>query len=162
MKLAAAWNIYANQIEAMFKKDKDIKFDFNDGVEKVITLRVSKAEKAEALEKLLPAKKEFGNITVKINVISANEAMMKNEQIDLFRKAFKGNAAVSEITTVASLWGPVSFIVFEPEVVQYHNDDMFDLNGIKTTIYQDLAKELFGKSDRIFYCTRDMEKEGLQ
>lgn len=154
-KMVAPWTEFANQVEAMFKEDKDIKFSYDD-ISKVITLRVNGNDKAEALTKLLPAEKEFGNITVKVKVVPANE--LGDSKIDLFAKAFSGNPAVSEITTVETLWGPLSFVVFAPKVVQYYNDTMFDLNGIHTTIYQDLAKEVFGTFDGLYYCTEKVEE----
>ena len=154
-KLVAPWTAYANQVEMMFKEDKDIQFDYND-LDKVITLRVNGNDKAEALTKLLPTEKQFGAITVKINVIPANK--LGEDKIDLFCKAFSGNPAVSEITTVETLWGPLNFVVFAPKVVQYYDDTLFDLNGIHTTIYQDLAKEVFGTFDGLCYCTEKVEE----
>lgn len=156
IKLAAPWITYANQIEAMFKEDKDINFSFDDGKEKIITLRVVGAEKADAIAQLLPAEMTFGNISLKIKVIPANK--LGNKTIDLFRKAFEGNPAVSEITSAESLWGTLNFIMFKPKVVQYYNDSMFDINGIKTTIYQDLAEKIFGNITGIYYCTEKIEE----
>ena len=150
IKLAAPWVIYANQIEAMFKEDKDIVFDYDDN-NKVITLRVNGDDKAEALLQLLPAKKTFGNVSIDIKIIPANDEDTKT--IDLFRKAFNGNPIISEITTLNTMWGSLNFVVFKPKVVQYHNDHMYDLNGICSTIYQDLAKEVFGQDNGVFYCT---------
>ena len=150
VKLAAPWVIYANQIEAMFKEDKDIVFDYDDG-NKVITLRVNGNDKADALSQLLPAKKTFGNVSIDIKIIPANDEDTRT--IDLFRKAFNGNPIISEITTVNTMQGALNFVVFKPKVVQYHNDHMYDLNGICSTIYQDLAKEIFGWNNGIFYCT---------
>lgn len=154
-KMVAPWTEFANQVEAMFKEDKDIKFNYDD-LSKVITLRVNGNDKAEALTKLLPTEKQFGAITVKINVIPANK--LGEDKIDLFCKAFSGNPAVSEITTVETLWGPLSFVVFAPKVVQYYDDTLFDLNGIHTTIYQDLAREVFGTFDGVCYCTEKVEE----
>lgn len=154
-KLVAPWTEFANQVETMFKEDKDIKFSYDD-MSKVITLRVNGNDKAEALTKLLPTEKQFGAITVKVDVIPANK--LGEDKIDLFCKAFSGNPAVSSITTVETLWGPISFVVFAPKVVQYYNDTLFDLNGIHTTIYQDLAKEVFGTFDGLCYCTEKVEE----
>jgi hypothetical protein len=154
VKLAAPWTIYANKVEAMFKEDKDIKFEYDDD-KKVITLRVNENDKAEALAELLPAQKNFGNVTLEIRVIPANEVGQKS--MDLFRKAFKGNPAVSQITSVDTLWGTLGFVVFKPKVIQYYNDAMFDLNGVKSTIYEDLARDLFGENGGIYYCTEKIE-----
>jgi hypothetical protein len=153
-KLAAPWIIYANKIEAMFKEDKDIKFEY-DNDKKVITLRVNENDKAEALAKLLPAQKNFGDVILEIKVIPANEVCQKS--MDLFRRAFKGNPAISQITSVDTLWGTLGFVVFKPKVIQYYNDAMFDLNGVKSTIYEDLARDLFGENGGIYYCTEKIE-----
>jgi hypothetical protein len=138
----------------MFKEDKDIKFEYDDD-RKVITLRVNENDKAEALAELLPAQKNFGNVTLEIRVIPANGVGQKS--MDLFRMAFKGNPAISQITSVDTLWGTLGFVVFKPKVIQYYNDAMFDLNGVKSTIYEDLAREVFGKNDGIYYCTEKIE-----
>lgn len=154
-KMVAPWTEFANQVEAMFKEDKDIKFNYDD-LSKVITLRVNGNDKAEALTKLLPTEKQFGAIVVKVNVILANK--FGEDKIDLFCRAFCGNPAVAKITTVETLWGPLSFVVFAPKVVQYYDDTLFDLNGIHTTIYQDLAREVFGTFDGVCYCTEKVEE----
>lgn len=153
IKMVAPWTEYANQIEAMFKEDPDIRFDYDDNA-KVITLRVNGNEKAEALSQLLLDKK-FGNVVVQIRVVPANAK--SGGKIELFRKAFEGNPVFSEIVIADTLFGDVSFVVFKPKVVQYYNDAMFDLNGVKTTVYQDLAQEIFGIDDGVFFCTEMVE-----
>lgn len=151
-KLAPPWVIYFNQIEAMFKEDPDIQTEF-DNEAKIITLKVNGDDKADAITQLLPTEKTFGNVVVKVNVVPANK---ENNLYDLFRKAFSGNPIISEFISTETLWGTLNFVVFKPKVVQYYTDDMFDVNGLRTTVYQDLAKELFEIDDEIFFCT---EKE---
>ena len=153
-KIVAPWIEYANQVEALFKEDLDIMFSYDDE-EKSITLRVNGEEKADALTQLLPAEKKFGNVAVTITVIPANVTV---KQIDLFRKAFSGNPAVSQTASVDTAWGTLNFVIFKPKVVQYYNDAMFDLNGIKTTVYEDLAREVFDFNDGIFFCTERAEE----
>lgn len=154
VKIAAPWTIYANQVEAMFKEDPDVKFKYDDET-KVITLRVNGTDKADALAQLLPGEQNFGGVTLTLYVIPANEE--ETTKIDLFRRAFSGNPIVSEIMSLETLWGKLGFVVFKPKVVQYYNDNMFDLNGIKTTVYQDLAKELFDGDDKVFFCTEKID-----
>lgn len=153
-KLAAPWIVYSNQIKAMFKKDPDITFEYDDNI-KTVTLRVNGDDKASALATLLPAEVEFGNVTLKIKVIPSNDTT--TEKIDLFRKAFSGNPAISRFVTADTLWGSLNFVVFKPKVVQYYNDQLYDINGLKTTIYQDLAQELFGDNG-IFFCTDKVDE----
>lgn len=152
-KIVAPWIEYANQVEALFKEDLDIMFSYDDE-EKSITLRVNGGEKADALTQLLPAEKKFGNVAVTITVIPAN---VTAKPIDLFQKAFNGNPAFSQIVSMDA-WGTLNFVVFKPKVVQYYNDAMFDLNGIKTTVYEDLAREVFDFNDGIFFCTERVEE----
>lgn len=139
----------------MFKEDKDIDFYFEDtdSDNKTIKLLVRGADKADALTKLLPSERYFGNITVSIRIVPKIEDR-KDKVVNLFRKAFEGNPAVFGITTSKSIWGdPMTFIIFKPKVVQYYTDEMFNPYGIKTTIYQDLAEEIFGKNGEVFFCT---------
>ena len=83
-KIVAPWIEYTNQVEALFKEDKDIVFSYDDG-KKAITLRVNGEEKADALTQLLPAEKKFGNVAVTITVIPANVTV---KQIDLCAQSF--------------------------------------------------------------------------
>ena len=50
-----------------------------------------------------------------------------------------------------------NFVVFVPEVVQFYNDDLGDINGLCSTLYQDLAKDLFGEEAGIYFCTDKVE-----
>jgi hypothetical protein len=53
-------------------------------------------------------------------------------------------------------------VVFVPEVVQYYTDNLGDINGFRTTLYQELAKELFGDSELsrgVYFCTDIIDSE---
>ena len=154
VKLSAPWIIYANQVKAMFNEDPDVMVEYNDA-EKILTLRVNGEDKADAIARLLGEEKEFGNIKMLIRVIPAND--LNSEKMDLFRRAFSGNPVVSGFASIDTLWGTVNFVVFKPKVVQYYSDELYDLNGITTTIYQDLAKESFGFNDGVFFSTDKIE-----
>lgn len=91
-----------------------------------------------------------------IEVIAANEEV---SLISLYKAAFAGNPIVSYIETVDGFGNPLNYIVFEKEVVQYFNDNLGDIHGIESTLYQDLAEEVFDEHDSIFFCT-DIE-DGL-
>jgi hypothetical protein len=151
MKLSAPWTIYTNQVEAMFKEDIDVEVEFDDET-KTLTIFVNGQNKADAIEKLFPKEQELGNITVTINVVPAN-IDGELSRIDLFRRAFAGNPAVTNIMSVDTLWGKENFVVFKPKVVQYYSDSMFDVNGRTSTLYQNLAEELFGTEERVHFNT---------
>ena len=47
-------------------------------------------------------------------------------------------------------------MVFEKAVIQFFNDDITDINGVESTLYQNVAKEIFEddvKTGSIFFCT---------
>ena len=146
VRLDSPWIIYYNKLKAMFEEDPDIRMEF-DKADYTIKMWVEDPEKAEALEQLLPAVKEFGSVVVKITVIPANK--LGSTKVSLFQKAFKNNPAVA----VNTPFGTHSFVIFEKKVVQYHNDDMFDFNGVCSTLYQDIAKDVFGEFNDIHFCT---------
>ena len=109
------------------------------------------AVKAEALSQLLPQERTFGNVTIYINVIPANDNASK---IELFKAAFYGNPVFEFEKTVPDVFSnPVSYMVFKNKVVQYYNDDMSDLHGLRSTLYEDIAKDVFENHDGVFFCT---------
>lgn len=87
---------------------------------------------------------------MRITVIPANDNISKT---DLFKAAFAGNPAVSYIESVDAYGQNFNYVVFEKEVVQYFNDNMGDLHGVESTLYQDIAKEVFEDYSGIFFCT---------
>ena len=44
-------------------------------------------------------------------------------------------------------------MVFQNKVVQYFSDNMQDINGFTSTLYQEIAKELFGVDGGLYFCT---------
>ena len=151
VNLYSPWVILFRRYEALFKKDPNIKVEL-DNDNKAIKLFVTGSEKAEALTQNLPAQVKYGNETVQIKVIPANLA--ETSKIEQFRKIFEGNEAVDFIGNGSD---PVTcdfnYIAFKPEVVQYSADDLSDLNGQQSTLYQDLAKDIFGDQPGIYFCT---------
>lgn len=151
LDLSSPWVIYYQQINAMFDKDPEVNVVFDENIPEV-KLYVDNQEKADAITKLLPIKKDFGSVCLLIKVIPANK--LKESNADLFRKAFKGNEAVSFIHTVSSVFSnDITFVVFKKEVVQYFADDIGTINGVHSTLYQDIAKEIFENQKGIYFCT---------
>ena len=150
--LSAPWNTYYKQVKALFSEDKEIKVIF-DQDSFAIKLYVDNDEKADALAKILPMEKSFGNVTVKVIVVPAN-AKLTESRASLVEKAFKGNPAVSSIVAVEGIFSnPINYVAFVPKVVQFFNDDLGDIHGNCSTLYQDLAKEVIGQEGGIYFCT---------
>jgi len=150
LKLSSPWDIYYKQIEALFGEDPAVTVVL-DEEEYELKLYVEGATKAEAIEQLLPSKKEFGNVTLKITVIPSNASDMS--RVALIEKAFEGNPALVDILSGEILSNPVNYVIFEKEVVQFFNDDLSAVGGICSTLYQDLAKEIFGEKEGVYFCT---------
>ncbi len=149
MKLLSPWVNYYNEIKALFEQDPEIKIQF-DEAKPAISLYVDNARKADALEQLLPSEKEFGNVKLLISVIPANETPTT---LDLIQEAFRNNPALSFVWSAETPFGKCDYAIFEKRVVQYFNDDMGDINGNRSTLYQEIAKDVFGTDKGVFFCT---------
>ena len=155
VKYASPWVIYYRKLEALFGKDPDIRMSL-DETTYTIRMMVDSTDKADALAKLLPAEKEFGNITVKVIIIPPNNDNAKF--VDLISTAFKGNPAVNEIVETEIFDKPFSYVLFDKDVVQYPNDDIGDYFSQCSTLYQDLAKDLIGEEEGVHFCTDRYDK----
>ena len=151
VNLSAPWDELYSQFEQMFKYDDDVRVVF-DEEKKHIKLYVDDFDKAEALDDLLVAEHTFGNVKVKVSVMIANEDM--DLDIETLRKAFTGNGAVNFIESTGGDFAlPMTYVVFKNEVVQYFNDNLGDVNGNESTLFQNIAKTLFRPLVGVHYCT---------
>lgn len=154
VKLSTPWVSFYNELNALFWDDPNVSVEYvaGDGEDPEAKLYVLGADKAEAIAKLLPKEKVFGNVRMKVTVVPANEG---DESVaDTFRKAFDGNPALSYVASVKGIMSnDVHYIVFRNKVVQYWNDDLGDINGNETTLYEDIAKDVFKPEIGAIFCT---------
>ena len=150
-RMSAPWVEYYNKVKALLGDDPDIVVEYDEDARK-IKVFVNGTEKADALAQLLPAEKEFGNIKVTTAVIPANTQTY--DKADLLKYALAGNPNFAYMQSVDGiLSNRISYVVFKKKVAQYWNDNLGDINGNVSTLYQELAKEIFGAGDGILYCT---------
>lgn len=159
VSLSSPWTTFYKQIKAFFGKDPDIRVVYDeDGPE--IKLYVASAEKAAGLAALLPATRLFGNIILKLTVVPPNNA----EPLPIYhdsasgiaqalKDALKGNPAVNDFQEIDAMGWHAYYVLFAREVVQFFNDNMADWNGCTSTLYQDLAKEIFPALNGFYFCT---------
>lgn len=147
-KLAPPWEIFYREVKALFENDPEIEIKWNYDT-KEIKLLVDDASKADALMVLLPTEKHFGNETVKITVVPAND---HESAISLYQRAFAGNPALSFIEETE---GPfkAAYAVFAKRVVQFPADNIGDIYGNITTLYQNIAEDVLVRNDGEFFCT---------
>ena len=156
LKLAAPWTTYYREIQAMFKNDKDVRIIYDEN-EINIKLYVNNAQKAAALGMLLPESVTFGNVTLGICIIPPNgdnKVAEITSDIDAVKQALGGNEAVTQFYTIDGIFtNQMMYVVFKKEVVQFFNDDLSDIRGICSTLYANIANELFGRLNGVFFCT---------
>lgn len=155
------WIEYYEQLELLFEEDSEVRVLYDDK-DYTVKLYVIDADKADALRRVLPAKKVFGNVELKVTVISANSAEPKynNEPILV---ALMDNPIVEEIKRVSGIFSDdIIYIGFRREVVQYYADDLMDINGNCNTLYQEIAKNVFTPQAGVFFCTTENEWLGFR
>ena len=150
IKLSPPWVIFYRELVAMFGEDPDIRIEY-DVDENEVKLFVNGTEKADALTQLLPVEKEFGNVVLTITVIPANNTMKK---IDVYRKAFEGNPVYSYAASVEGIMtNSVNYVIFKNQVCQYWADNLGDINGNKSDLYENIARDIFEDKEGIFFST---------
>lgn len=160
VKLSAPWDEFYSEVNELFKYDDEVRVVFFEE-QKTIKLFVDNPAKAEALQKLLPQKKEWGKVVLLIEVIPSNKEKKTELTRSIWSVAFTGNTAVSFIYTIDGIFNnPLTYVVFVNEVVQYFNDNLGDINGNRSTLYEDIARDVFGHVDATFFCTDT--PEGLE
>ena len=150
VKLSPPWNTFVSELKILFGEDPDINVQYYDG-DYEVKLFVEGYAKANALTKLLPATRVFGNVVFNITIVPSNKAT--SAKASLIEEAFKGNPVLSEVMRVQTPFGEYDYAMFRKQVVQFYNDDLSDPHGYKSTLYQDIAKDVFGTSTDIFFCT---------
>lgn len=165
LRISPPWITYVNKLQALFDEDPQIAFnvDCSSGSPSV-TLATNNPEKAAALTKLLPEQKYFGNVALSVNVDCPNMSNMAfTTAKELFETAFKGNPVLAYVVVPENvMYVPFTYVVFKNCVVQFFNDNLNDPHGVISTLYQDIAEEIFDDMNYpyngIAYCT-DVERK---
>lgn len=166
IKLSAPWDTYYEQVKALFGDDSEIHIVF-DEEKKDLKLYVDTFTKANALQNLFPIEKEWGGVTMAITVIPPNKEstfkIVRNGEMtskEIIEYAFCGNPHFVECIDVDfPLWSGFIYVMFKNEVIQYYTDDLGDLNGMSSTLAQDIAWKIFEPVDGVYYCTELSKKE---
>ena len=161
LNLSPPWISYVHKIESLFNGDEDVIIQY-DNEEVALKLFVNDEVKAEAISKLLPMQKEFGNVILTITVYPPNEYV--KPRAAYFGEACEGNPNVADILTIEDVPGmiisnPITYIIFKKEVVQYFDDNLHDAHGNRTTLNEDIARDIFGESVGVFFCTDNKDPD---
>ena len=164
LKLSPPWITYVNKLQALFDGDPQIAFNINYQ-DMSITLSGYNGDKNTALRYLLPATKKFGNVTLTINIDGPISNIAITTPKELFDMAFKGNPAYAYSVAPADegyYFFSLTYVVFKNCVVQFFNDNLNDCHGLISTLYQDIAAEVFADAElhNVYYNTDIEQKLG--
>jgi len=148
----APWIEYYYQVWSLFREDPDIHVMIDEAAQE-LRIYVESEPKADALRTLLPTEKTWGNARYYIHVIPANKKreLTSEEAAEWFRLLFTGNPAVVKIARFEML--DITYVIFARDVVQYYDDSISSAYGVKSTLYEDLARAVFEPVNGVFYCT---------
>lgn len=173
LKLSPPWVTYVNKLIALFGQDPEITIKV---IGSHVKICVDNEEKALLLTKWLPYGKNFGNYSLVITVYPSNEQesssklKLAGEMEDLpldrqFDLVFAKNPVYSFSYRVESLFSnDITYVVFKNEVVQFFNDNLNDIYGNVSTLYENIAREIFedvSDNQVAFFCT-DIKDESLR
>ena len=154
--LSPPWITYANEIIALFGADPEIKVKYEEE-EYLLKLFVDNAIKADALSRIIPQEKGFGNVVLKIEVIPSDNI---DDAKNIYKHAFSGNPNVAFVRTVEdNVKNEYTYVVFNRIIAQFFNDDISDYYGNKSMLLQDIAREVLEQKNGVYYCTEDEHKE---
>lgn len=158
LSLEAPWETFAKKVKALFERDDDITvsdvYEPDDGrTDYGFAIQVRKHDKFLALDRLLPAVKTFGNVTLSIDLF--DEENTEIDPVALFKTLFDGNPIVDSIKTRTDMAGvDWNYVRFKPEVIQFYDDDLNDYNGNWNGLAEDIAREVFEENARgVNFCT---------
>ena len=158
VKLSAPWHIFAEKMKKLFEGDKDITVTYTDDNIHMINVLVDSQDKYEALVKLLPTMKEFGNVKVLIDVVPSNKTKTRRE---LFETLLKDNPVFSCIfTTKTPDDTEIDYVMFKPKIASYYADNLQNPWGYNSELYENIAREVFEDTEGVMFTT-DL-KEGLE
>lgn len=159
VKLSAPWVTFYREIVELFGADPDIRIEYDEEAPSV-TLYVEGQDKADAIQSILPVEKNFGNVTMSITVVPSNDK--QKTKADIYRTAFNGNPAFSyAVTDEGITTNPITYVVFRNKVVQFWNDNLGDINGNISTLYQDIARDAL-EDEEVMYCTDTDKNLGVK
>ena len=156
--LSAPWYEHQKKLAAMFELDEDVSVSpISDGEDgPYITVSVSNHAKAAALGKILKKSVEFGGVTLNVTVV---DVAAEETPAEIARAAFAYNRMVRDIRTDTDAAGAEhTYVIFEPDVMQFFNDDLSDYRGNFNALFEDAARDLFAVDPSVNFCTADLRE----
>ena len=147
IKKTSPWVEYYYQVKSLFREDPEVHVML-DEEEQQLKVYVEDGVKADALDDLLPEEKVWGNVTYKVTVVPPNGFEHSDFPLD---EAFNKNTAVVDIVHVDFM--DIAYVIFKKTVLQYYDDSLSSAYGVKSTLYEDIARAVLEPANGVFYCT---------
>ena len=97
--------------------------------------------------------KVFGNVTIGIKVVPANQEVTN---IELFRRAFEGNPVFSYALSIGGVAAnSFNYMIFKNRIASYYADNLGNPHGLKFDLYENIARDVFEDTEVMF--TTDTE-----
>ena len=164
LKLTSPWHTYYNELKAFFREDPQVRVLFDeDNMD--VKLLVRNAHKAEALSCLLKDSQQWGDTKLTVTVIPSNEilpdtkmyiySLAENDKyVQIYSYALSGNDEFYDVCDIEGALGfDAVYVVFKKDVIQYFTDNIGDLHGIKSTLMENIARDIFVSHPGVFFCT---------
>lgn len=142
---SAPWLEHYRKIEQVFLSDEDVTVGYDDG-SKTVKVFVKGTDKAEALAKYIKPEIDFGNVTLHVDVIPDNTEKTTTEML---QDAFTGNDLFAGIAEETVCGGSIIYAVFEPDVIQFWNDNIGSPYGVNTMTVEQAARDVFQMDDAL-------------
>jgi hypothetical protein len=154
MSMQSPWICFVNAVTQLFQPDPEVEVKW-DEAKKELLLVVSDSVKAEAISSIIPCRKDCGGVVVLVNV-KVEPKHGDSFYVNAVEAAFKGNPLFEGLYQFQPEGGLTlcNYAVFKKKVIQYFNDNIADLNGNRSTLAEDLAREVL-ITQGVFYCTSD-------
>lgn len=166
LTLEAPWYTYNKKLQALFKLDPAIEvadiLDYADGeYQYVIGIEIRSHAKYLAMSRLFPEKVSFGNVNVRLDLFDVENANCDmDSDLGALTCLFEGNPIVKDIRTITDPAGTEhGYVRFQPEVIQFFDDNLQDYNGNWTGLAQDIAREVFSVNPMVNFCTADLREK---
>lgn len=162
VNLSAPWFEHYHELLAFFRHDNEVSVVF-DADKMIVKLYVDDVRKAEALEHVIAHELEFGNVTLNVEVVPGNDAKEFSkgstqrdiiDDMEIWQIIARNNPAIDRIIKQIGIGGmKYTFVMCDPVVVQYFNDNTSDINGLTSTLYENIASDIFTGKAGVFFCT---------
>ena len=163
--LEAPWYTFQKKVKVLFEQDPEISvgdvYQPGDGTaDYAFDMEVRSREKLVALDRVLPKVRGFGNVTLHICLRDGESDGADGAGAALYEAVFRGNRILKDVRSVTDNAGVRhGFVRFQPEVLQFFDDDLSDYNGNWSGLAQDIAREVFSADFRgVHFCTADLRE----